>query len=378
MPSRRLLGEPIPSTSTGLTLVPANPTPIGTSPVIYPDRWCRNGLHPNAHYANLVREATNSLVLYRTKEICGFVGRTYTAQLLGSFGMGERDRYRAAFHTSPYHHGLLAIVVMHPPNVAGAGNNTYGRLRIYDDTQESSVVVTRDFFYGDSPTGTTGYPDPGSAAGFQHLKPIIMHINGLTADTDYYLKFSDYDYGLIQSAAILDLQSMTENTDGYLGLNVTAQTPILDVHRESINTMQHAMWRRGASRAFNWTVEDGTSPLTRSSSTHINVADNTTTAVSASSLGYTLVMDGKARKSTGVEVVMSAFGKMNTGTGGSVRLLDSGGATVAQITGWGTTAEWRSIAFSIPDTTAKYDLHFANGGSNAFSLYACNAYEHDA
>lgn len=370
-----LLGDPLAPGSVGPRQVVANPATKAASPPLSVGWFCRNGKHPSAQYWNQLNEATNQLALYRTKELFSFVNHTSWRGAVAA-AAGSTPRWRAPFHTSRYTHGIGVCVIIAPTEGTGLGydQNSYAKLTIYSDTTETTTIASETFVYGVNPTGTTRSGDLPS------WKVITKVIDGITSGTDLYCKFTNETYGNIMSATVFDLQSMTENFSGYNNQNITTQTPIYDTYRSNVATMQKNACKHGGAKVFNWTTDDGASPLTTTSATSTNIIDRTSTAVSASTPGYTLVMTGKDRlsQSSGVPVVMKAFGKMSAGTNGTVVLVDSTNTVVASISAaFTTTASWQSVSFNLPATSDKYDVRFSTT-AGTFSLYAIGCYEYEA
>jgi hypothetical protein len=370
---KKVYGE---APATGPRNVSQVPSTKAALPPIETDRWFRNGLHPDAEAMNLVNEGVNKSLLYRTKESFSF---TYflgssVGHVLGSTA-GTRAVWRAAFHLSPYSHALLVRVLMHPPT-SNFTYDTYSKLEIFSDASESSLVTTVEFHYGANPLQDAG------VVGWQYLKVIDKFVDGLTANTTYYARISDVDYGCINSICAADLQSMSENLDGYLPVNFTEETQILDKYRENLVTPIPSMWKRGAAKILNWSSEWPTPPES-TSATPTNILDGASTTYGSSIPGYTLDMTGKARlsQSTGVPFRMSVFAKSSTDGKGRVYLKDSGGATVCSITdSWNTgSGAWQTTTGVLPANSAKYYLMFDdNSSTGTFSLYAVSLYEYEA
>jgi hypothetical protein len=373
LPNKGLYGDPIAPGAVGPRQVPSNPAGKAALAPLQVHAFCRIGKHPSAQMWNALQQSTNQAALYRTREYFSIVAPLYDC--LNNPSTSDRDRWRFAFRTGVYMHAVYAVVAMVPTNAGFVHPtiNTQANLVIYSDTAETTIVATATFSYGAHPGGTTG------DWGFRHVKVIHGIIEGLTPDTEYYAKFIDVNVGRIQSATVFELQSMSENFSGYLNQNLTAQSEIYDSMRENVATLQKNLWKRGGAKVLNWTRDDGGAPLTRISATMINIIDNSSTAVSASTPGFTLDMTNKDRLSqtSGVPVVMYAFGKMGGAGTGSVAIKNSAGSTVATVTGFNGTASWKSIAFNLPATADKYDLHFASAGLSTLSLYAVSIYEHE-
>jgi hypothetical protein len=382
MPIPRFHGSALLADNAGSRQVAAIPASKAASPPIDVGRLCRNGLGPDAGIANSLNEQTNQAVMYRSKQVFSCFGRHRTA--LGIVGGTDRPRWRFAFHTGPYTHALCAVVGLMPTDIdldPYVGYGTGGKIEIFSGTTEGVTVSEKTFIYGTHPTGAGN----ASEINWSHYKYVIGYLENVPPDTDLTGLVSDYNYGRVQSVTIFELPSMTDNTDGYLAQNVTAQSQIVDIYREKQATVQRALWRRGAAHVFNWTVDDQdatvNAPITRTSATPINVIDMSSTTVSASTPGFTLDMQRKARlsQSGGVPCVIKAFGKMSAGAGGEVYLVNSLGVIVASVGGFGTTASWQSAAVDLPATEDKYDLFFANtSGVNTFTLYAVSCYQHES
>jgi len=251
------------------------PVTKAASPPIATDRFFRCSKHPDASAMNQMCEQMNQAMLFRTKECFSILGDLGSAPgIQATSSAGTRDRWRFAFHTSPYTHAILARTVMFPPS-SNYGNDTYAKIKIYSDATESTLVSTTEVHYGPGPSNA-------SVGGWQYHKVIDSFIDGLDADTDYFGLVSDIDYGRVQSMAIADLQSMTENYDGYLPVNFTEQSQILDVYRENLVAPMPALWKRGAAKVFNWTTNIQSSPQTNTTTTLKNLLDGTSTTVSSS------------------------------------------------------------------------------------------------
>lgn len=378
MPLKPLYGDAIDLASVDIGKVAAVPASKGASPPIQADRWARCGKHPNAQLMNLMSEAANQGVLYRSKEVFSGADRIDPFHSISSVST-DRPRWRWAFCTGPYSHSLYAVVVMRPPN-NGLDHNTYTRIDIEDSG--GSIVATRDFIYGNDPTNGSG----GNGA-WPYYKVVTGFIEGVQPSTEYTGVATDIDYGRVLSCTIFDLPSLTENFNGYLPENVGTHSAIVSSYRENIATILYNLWRKGAAQVWNWSVNDQTSPRTTASSTPKNIIDTSVTTVSAASPGITLDMRKKARASqdTGVPVKMKAYLKMSATsllTDAGVKLVDSAGATVLSISDlagvtFSTSEAWYEATGVLPEAVDKYDLQFWSNGTETLSLGAVSIYEYE-
>lgn len=378
LPTPKFYGDrpPVP----GARQVPTPPATKAASPPIQTDRWFRNGKAPDASVFSSMNEAMNQAMLYRTKECFSYVGILGAGGGLGvSSVIGTRARWRFAFHTSPYTHALVCRAVLYPQS-NGFNSNAYAQLRIYSDAGETTEVAgaRTDFYYGVNPLQTA------NVAGWQYMKVVDQFVDlsaaGMTADTTYYARISDVDYGLIQSIAIADIQSMTENYAGCLPQNFTQESLILDEYRENLVAPMPTLWKRGGAKVFNWTVDNNqTSPRQVAVATATNLLDGSSTTYGAAIPGLTFNMTGKARLSQpGVPVRVHAYMACSSAANGNVHLRDSTGAvllTLANTLGAGVGG-WITGTVTLPASEAKYYLTHSTA-AGTLSTYAASAYEYD-
>lgn len=373
----KLWGTPIGAANLGTRQVATVPTTKAATPPIQFRKFCQNGAAPSAQFVNLLHEATNAGVLFRAKQLFAATGCLGTSTGIGSSSAGGTTaRWRGAFHLGPYSTSVLCRVFVHPQDGAVLDASSYAEIKIYSNANEATLVATGTFYFGASPTDTS------TVSGWSYCKTGDVYIDGLTADTDYYIKVSDVNYNRIQSISVAELVSMTDNFDGYLPQNLTADSEVLSIYRENVATLQQQIWKRGAAKVFDWTVDAQGTPITRASATPANVIDTAVTTVSTSSPGFTIDMTGKDRLSqtSGVPVVVKAFCKTTSGTGkGRIYLKNSAGTAVATFTDVIPTVvpEWISTTATLTADCDKYDIQFDNNSSGTISLYAVSVYEYE-
>lgn len=372
MPTKGLYGEAIGEADVGDRQVPSLPVTKAASQPIETDRWFRNGKFPDASVFNMLNESMDQAILFRTKECFSILGDLGSAPgIQATSTAGTRARWRFAFRTSPYTHALLVRAVLFPPS-SNYANETGATLKIYSDATESTLISTTTLTYGAGPAGLT------SVGGWQYHKVVDRMVEGLTAGTEYYGKFSDENFGRLQSACVADLQSMSENYDGYLPVNFCEESKIVDLYRENLVEPMPDLWKYGGSKVLNWTANIQSAHRTTTSATPTNLIDGTSTTVTASSAGFTLDMRNKARlsQSTGVPIVMKVCGASDAGATGRVYLKSSGATICSIVDGWTGGTAWQSATGVLPATLDKYDLQFDdNGGASTFRVLAVSIYE---
>lgn len=373
MPRILMDGGQLAPGSVGPRQVRGNPTTKAATPPIEVKKFCQNGDSPSAQYWNLLNEATNAAALYRAKQVFSCSTRIgLSAATVPSSTAGTRNRWRAAFHTGPYTTRVMARVVLCPPN-NNFGNATYGKLTIFSGTTEGTTVGSASFYYGAGP-GTT------IVNGYQYLREIMLPIEGLTASTDYTLRFDDIDYGRIICASVFELPSLNDGITGSLPLTLNQDSEVLHIYRSNVATVQKNLWKRAGGTILTWTVDEQSSPRTNATSTATNLIDGSSTTYSASIPGFTFDMSNKARLSqtSGVPIKVRVYGSYSADSC-YVTLRDSTGASVVEVTVNGAAA-WYSNTGYLPASSGKYYLtHHADTGlgPNTVTTYAVSIFPYE-
>lgn len=375
MTRAKMYGDRLDPGGVGSHQAAANPTTKGASPPIEYDRFCRNSKHPSANLWNQIHEATNQAILYRTREV--FHAPGWVDDAGGQISNGTRTRYRFQFRTGPYAHGLMMMAVM-IPQTSGLTGNAYSTITLYSDATETTTAASVDFSHGANPGGSVT-----TSQGLPYIKTVKIPLFGLTTNTDYYAKVEDVDEGRLLALSVYELASMTQNTEGYLSQNITAQTEIFDIYRENVATFQKALWKNTGGLALNFCVDVAASVVTNATNTSKNVVDGFTTAIDGSTPGFSIDLTNHERlaQTSGIPVRMSVFCK-TTDVGGSGRfyLKNSAGTAVITITNGIPTAAggaWITTTGYLPASADKYDLHFDNNGAGTLSVWAVSIYEYE-
>ena len=340
-------------------------------PAIQEKRWARNGLPVDAQLQSGLANLPNQIAKWRTKEVfrsCGKMGflTTGTDALISS--ASDRDRWRFAFHTGPFAKEIKITFLMCLKS-GDPGFDPYGQLEIF--TTGGSSVGTATMHFGNAAGGTNIPVNYGTNSGSIAVDP----------DTDYYGVISDFDAARIVSACVYERSLDPDTTNGYLSAGYAAGVNIYDTDRSGPMLLAADMWKKGGAHLLNWTVDDQSSPITTSSTTSTNIVDTTSTTVSSSTPGYIIDLTHSDRLSEtdGIPCVLAAYGKYVITppvTGGTLKLKDSAGTTLATVTGFDATAGWQTTTVTIPAANDRYDLQFASGsGTATFSLYAVSLYQ---
>lgn len=335
-------------------------------------QFARNGKLPDAYLAAELADHINHASRYRLKEVARFSADIMSfGDTAGNFS-GERTRWRFAFHSSPYSSVLLARGWLAPCSTTNA-TGPYVRVRIQDGTP--TTVGDVQLAYGASSS------DGGEPHTFLALTDYMMSSPGeiatLPANTALYGTVSDFDSARCVGISIYEGSLLTA-LPGPCDEGLAIGRPIFDKDRQDAITAARAMWKQGAAKLFTWSVNRDAVARTRSSSTAINVIDNSSTSVSAATPGFTLDLRYKSTVRRGtVPVTIKAYGSIPAGAGAAV-LVDSGGVPVATVTINSATPGWFSTTCNLPATLAKYDLHYKGDGTNTVTLQAVSAYQYEA
>lgn len=329
---------------------------IGTniSELIHTHRFCDNGAVPHPQFYQRAVYNLNRGGKRLGKCLWRSPGRVSSVVAAGG---ATRTRWRGAVHTGKFTVGMYVRVVM---ALSTGAVNPYATFQLVG-------VDTLEFYYG----STLGTPTDAPIE-FGHF---IQAIN-CSPNSDYEFEFADHDDSRLVSAVVYEQKAQSDTDEGYLPTQYAVTQPIYDALRQSLAPLATEMWTHSGGTHVHWSADTDAAARTRTSTTDINLLDNVSTSVSANSLGWTLdnVYRNTASTTT-VPYVFKALGKVAAGAGGHVYLKNSAGTVLATLTITATSPTWYSTTVSLPNTEAKYDVHFDGDGTNLCTVYAVSLYE---
>ena len=328
-------------------------------PAIQPNSYGRNGQLAAGNAMAALCRGANQCLRWRTKEIYASPG-DYDG-INASAGAGPTTRWRTYAHSGPYVTTWRWFMTLARPSSGSTGSP---KASIAVTTTAGAAVASADANYGYGSTTTT----LESMAEFTGTLTV-------TADTDYLITFTVADNGRLVNALVVEESIAATTANGYVADLYTSITPIQDDARLAIQTAMYALHRRGGAVVLQAHLTDHGAI---SSATDTNIIDGSSTAVAASSPGWTLDMRYKARlkdSATGVSCWFAAYGSMAAGTNGTVKIKDSAGTVLATLSNWTTTPSWKSTTVTLPATKAKYDITYSTAAST-FTLTDVAIYEH--
>jgi hypothetical protein len=193
---------------------------------------------------------------------------------------------------------------------------------------------------------------------------LLVPMNALAGGATYDVRIQMIDEARLITMLCREIGSSLESDYGLEFIRNATLAPITRSYREVLGLNATVMWKHNAAHLLNWWDH------------------NTTTSSSSSSYsdvqgGY--VLDTTLHNTvaqTAVPVKLAVYASTASGSGGKVKVInESGGATIAEVTGIGTTAQWYTATGTIPagETTVKIQL--AGDGSNACTLKNVSLFE---
>lgn len=354
------MGLPPTQTQTVQTL--QTPAPIHVA------KYCRNGLIPHAVLETELGNSLNFAAAIRGKNL--FTWGAPIATLATS--NGNRNRWRAAAHTSPLLRRLRAMVYM-ARNDADP-NGTPSVTIAITNADESVTYGSNTLASANNVVGGTPDDTPNEFVAGEII------IGGVPADTDIFIRVEDDNNGRVLAVSIQEEMVKLISGNGYiLPPNVSVSTPIYGQRREDMYELATLLHKRQAAQLWNWTVDLQSSPITTNTNTNKNIIDTGVTSVSAASPGATL--DTTYCRTRSLATVPCKFyvrAKMSASTDiGEVTLRNAAGAAVATVEVNGTVETWYSTTANLTAADGKLDVTYANPDLNeTLSVYAASLFQY--
>jgi hypothetical protein len=329
---------------------------------IHTARYCNNGMLVSAHLEQRIRQGLNTIAKHGGK--CLFnVGESARHVPLSS-GAAERVRWRHYGHTGMHtaELGVVVVLARQAPDGIGGGTTAdpYCRYRLTRVADASTQDL--EFHYGHIPGTPTDVPNELTVA--TSSLPV-------EAREDYHGTFSDFD-GRLVSACVYEITEDATTTNNYLIHNVSIGQPVFDVRRSEAMTLGTNMWKWSAAHCFNIICS-----RTRTSTTDINLIDDTSTAISAATPGYVLDMRYKTTLSQSeVPVKVAVHGHCAGGGTGHVYLKDSAGNVKVTVNINSATPGWFTGTGTLDDVEGKIDPHYDSDGTNVTTVNAVSCFEY--
>jgi hypothetical protein len=320
-------------------------------------RHMRNGCVPTANIHQPLVRAENHLTAYgghrevyrKTWELGSYSG---------SAGTNSLGRFR--FRTN---HGatiLQYVVLLGLDNPGATATDPYLEI---DTTISGGATTTSQVHYGLSAVAGDDGPDEqyGVAVQVTVTPATVYEVN---------IKAADYCRPLAVMAFERASPTIDEATNYMNTHQPLAGAPIYDADRQQLLSGLSNMYRYGG-QTFHWSLFEGNA-RTRTSSTPINLIDNTETGTPTAA-SYAPFLDNRYHNTasrTTVPFELGVYGSIGAGSG-TVRLIDTAGNTYCAVTVNGA-AGWYTATGLLPNTNAQYALQFYSDNVNTMSVYAAS------
>lgn len=343
--------------------------PLSLPRKLHERRFARNGMFAAANFYARAANNLNHINLYRRKEVFNYA-RPIGPPGGGSPGIGAGaagtvTRWRFRCHT-----GHAAAQLHFKMGIALAETSGTDPYVEWDVTIAGGATTTSsEIHYGFTSISKTDVPSEWAWPGVSV---------DVSPNTTYECALKVVDYARPFACSVFEIpHAPDDSVDHFTRLGYAVTQPILDADRGDFLAALTNLWKHNATSLIHWT-RDTTSP-TRVSATFINILDNTSTAISASTPGYTfdLSQHQTANRAT-VPVVFAVHGSTSAGSAGKVRLRTTGGTDLAAIVNVGTASQWYTTTALLPVGSTKADLQFACDGANTLTLNAVSLYEYEA
>jgi len=345
--------------------VPTTHAPASLDPEVAP-----NGTTPTASYMRRAADGMNSIATNHKKVV------QLKCQRFSTLSLTASQPWPFYFRTGENTNSLR--IWMGVVDTTSAGTDPTVTFTVYNATTGASVDA-ESFHYNGKNGPTIGQPHQV----LNRTSLITLRLEGLEADTEYYcITGVANGFSLVYLLAVegADLHADDEVTGVVDPTKFISDGPIYDEHIRDVLDAGDKHWRHGGCHYLTWnhpTANSGSVFAT----TYTNVDDGTT-AVAATSLGYTLAASYHGHATTaaagpGVKIAVKAIRTAGAGSL-SVRLYD--GTNAIEITGitTGGVGDWYTTTQTIPQTTTKWDVQAkVSAGGTTFDLYAVCVFAYD-
>lgn len=347
--------------------------------LIHVRQFARNGFYPATGFYRAVVDAENHLVASRKKQIFKWHGA------LGVSGGGEfpepladSGSIRFHCHTGYGTTKLVAYAILGPahPDVASTDTPYVGvSVTVPGGATTTLAPLMHGSGYGDSTAVGDADFDAPNRWSYHRCEAEV------SANQTYEGLVTVAEHARLLSLVVFEeaTGNIDESVSYYNAQNPQAGSRIYDNHRQRLVQGMSNMWQRNGALAIHWSAENGT-PRTRTSATAINLIDNATTGTpSANAAGWKLDLAYRTTSSRAVVPVRLAVYASQSSGSGTVRLIDTDGATLGSITINSSTPQWWTTTANLVASAGKfYAPQFASNGTNTLSVYALSLYEYEA
>lgn len=332
---------------------------------IQPHKFARNRRVVSTSVERYMRRLANQIRAYEGKELFSCMA---SLPAIASYTGGARTRWRFRQKLSPHVRKVHLFMRMALQDPAAASTDPRVTFELFNSSDISIGSYVHHF--GLNAVGDhTDTPDTWTY--------VHKTIDVGSAGIELYGTFTEHDRARLISALVYEEAPEHTKAGGYIIGTPAQGANIYAADREVLASFVNAMWLGGGAVVLNLNCNDDGSAFNYVEvGAGVNVIDQTSTAVSASSPGFFFDGTGKALEQNAgeVPVTMWVFGQASTDGDAFVKVYDSGGSVVGQV-GIDSAEAWHSTSFTLPATEAKYDIHASTATGEEINVKAISIYE---
>lgn len=324
-------------------------------------RWLQPKLVPSASLAKVEAGLYGHVARYRRKQIYTHHGQV-VAIPASVDTLGDLDGPRFYCHPGFLAKNLVFRLGLARPNYTvpetvpeGPGNPLI-RITVVGTTSGTNVYEATHGLSG----GGTSQDVPDEWSWPRVVAPIV-------AQENVHVRVQ-----LLNEARLITMlcyEEASRDDSEYALANITADvsSPIHHKHRRDLGQNSTFMWKSNGAHLMNWWDHRAASGI--SSASYITLQT-----------GWRLetTYHNTIAQAT-VPVKFAVYASTTAGSAGKAKIINaSGGATIAEITGIGTTAQWYTATGSIPAGTTDVTLQSACDGTNFVTVTNASLFEFQA
>lgn len=327
---------------------------------ILPSRRVRNGLLPSHLTPHWVARSCNFVTAHCRKAV--FQKQLALASVAGVGNFTRQWRWLCRTGEASTGPGALKLVV-----VATGFPLSKWYMEVDDgatQTQSDTVLYT-----------------PGAIDTLDDLGTMIAEVN-VDPDTEYecFIR-TEAQSRPLWSAAVFEVHAGAVDTADAIAVDQRKffnKAPIYDADMQDLVQAPHDLWKHNRSQLLSLARDHGHvggGAWTRTANSYVNMLDDGSTTVDASSFGFNLPMEfANPYHTTDVTAVFGVFATNANSAGGDVRLEDASG-TLGTLSSFSTAGEWKTTTVTLTGgSDQKVDIQFRGDGTNELSVEAVSLY----
>lgn len=337
--------------------------------IMHPNKWCMNGMIPDAYFWRQAVDAANHVLAYRPKMFMSIGDMDNRV----SSAAGTVNAYRFQCSTGWGTKSIRFDLTMGQDNVKPNGSNPNAVIDVVN--VNGTVVGTSTIYYGaniDADQTTDALNEYGEFS-------VDIDVN---PGTTYTVVVNAVGSGRILALAAYEIHHDTVDpvVNYFVRQATSVFTPIFDANREIVLRSLSEVYRFNGAHLMTYPGDGTGAAVSTTGTTWTNFIDGAT-AYADDSAGFdfdptSLVVSCRLKDVNVLPVTFAVYGNVTAGVSlGEVRLQDSLG-TACSLATIDTALGWYSVDTTIDLTTRnnKIDLQFRNKAAGTTNIYAVCLY----